>query len=328
MKLNYKKKTWEALKIAASTTNNSIDYTEKKNRYKATLIIGDTTFFTNIFKPGHKHPASLDISLNDISHTDFINNFVPSINDAPPARENVIQLPLSKLDGKKLSVHTSSKPEIDSGETHAVWSGSGDDPVTGMICGGELLDFQLEPGKPVHSIDIVFDVIRNGRVWIHEGYLKFKDGGCGDYMSAEVIADPTILQQIANLDLLVSESGVITYSPGGPGTGTHGFADPNKIAPITRPVILDGGWDLDNGSLIPNFSNTGTYKLSTEEQIVHRYMNKLPTCGTCSSYFSMTSDESGQMLSNFRLRMHAYNNSDTTWEASVIMEIYRERTAN
>lgn len=262
-----------------------------------------------------------------------INNGTDTINDLTPLAgwkwlSADTSLPVSDLDGIKLAVHSSNKPKIDNSETYVVWSGSGDNTIDGSICDGELLEFNMAPGISEKIIDVKFDQTLNGRVWIHEGYLKFENGGSGDHMNAEVISEVTPLQQSVNLDLVVDVDGWISYAPGGAGTGTHGFADPTKIVLIPKTFSKNGQWDYDGVSLIPNQTDTGGYKLSTNECVIHRYMNKIPVRGACSSYFSMTSDETSEIFKNYFLRMSAFNASNTTWHASVIMELFRERTYN
>jgi len=185
----------------------------------------------------------------------------------------------------------------------------------------------LVPGKSEHVIDVKHNQMMNGRVWIHEGYLKFENGGAGDYVDATVVAMATPLQTAANLDLIVTDNW-ITYSTSGPGTGTHGFADAAKIVLVPRPFSKDGDWDYDGTNLTPNFTNTGGYKMSDIERIVSKYMNKLPCRGTCNNFFSMTSDDTSELLQNYFIRITAHNVSNTTWFASAIIEIFRERTFN
>ena len=63
---------------------------------------------------------------------------------------DVTELPISSLDGQKLSVHSSPKPEPDGVTTYAVWVGSGDDPQLAedaSLGAGELLDFSMTTGN-------------------------------------------------------------------------------------------------------------------------------------------------------------------------------------
>ena len=261
-----------------------------------------------------------------------INNGSDTVDDLAPFNgwewlSGDEKLPISNLDGVKLAVHGSSKPYLEGRTTYAVWTGSGDNAMNGMMCDGDILEFDLVPGKAEHSIDVKHDQAMNGRVWIHEGYLKFENGGSGDYINAVVIAMETPLQTSVNLDLIVTDNW-ITYSTGGPGTGTHGFADADQIVLIPRTYSNDGDWDYDGTNLTPNFTNTGGYKMSDIERTVSKYMNKLPCRGTCNNFFSMTSDDTTELLQNYFLRITAYNTSDTTWFASAIIEIFRERTFN
>ena len=240
---------------------------------------------------------------------------------------DVSSLPKSTIDGNKLAVHTSAKPEIEGINTYAIWSGSGDDlnDLAGGNGQGPLTQIQTEIGVPESYVDIEFNPAY-GRVWIHEAYIKFTGGGTGDYMSSVIYAYGVPLQQAVGLDLVVVDN-YITYSALGPGTGTHGFADPNKISLIPRTFSKDGDWDYDaiNG-LAPNFTGTGLYKMSDIDQPVHRFINKVPCYGNCASYITMSSDETSEMMSGYFARMTAHNVSNTEWHISAIMELYREVT--
>jgi len=238
--------------------------------------------------------------------------------------ESVSQdFPLSDLDGKKLSVHESTKPTIDGALTYAVWTGAGDDIQTGEIGDGEVLAFGMTQGVASVSKDVKFDPT-HGRVWIHEGYLRYTGAGSGDYVSADVIATATNLQQLANLDLVV-DSNWVKPAPGGAGTGTHGWADANIVL-IPRSFSKDGDWDYDGSTLSPNLNGDGAYKISDIDRIVHRFINRIPCLGDCPTYFSMSSEETTELPKNYFLRITFHNTSDGDWTASVLIEIYRERT--
>jgi len=243
-------------------------------------------------------------------------------------------LPTSRTIGGKLAVHSSSKPEPAGTETFAVWTGAGDDlskeDPNESIGGGELLNFSMSydnAGPHWETKDVRFDP-RHGRVWIHEAYIKFEDGGIPDYLTSSIMADPSpVIDHTVSLDLIVEDDWV-KYSPGGPGTGTHGFAG-NPIL-IPRPYSKDGDWDFDGTNLLPNFTGTGKYKISNIEREVSRYFNKLPCNGTSSTYFTMTSDETAELHNElgYFIRIKVRNQSNSAWNLSVIMEIFRERTCS
>jgi len=238
----------------------------------------------------------------------------------------------STVDGSKIAVHSSSKPEPMGVTTYAVWTGAGDDMDEAdeslSLGNGEMLTFNMSydpAGAHIVSKDVKFDP-RHGRVWIHEAYLKFEGGGVPDFINVETMAPPTPVQQVANLDLLIDEKNCITYSPGGPGTGTHGFAANPFLVP--RPYAKDGDWNFDGTNLTPNMDGIGAYKISSIEKVVHKFFNKLPCHGTASNYFTMTSDETSELFAGYFIRISAHNESNTDWTASCIMEIFRERTNN
>jgi hypothetical protein len=233
--------------------------------------------------------------------------------------------------GNKVAVHSSAKPELQGEpETFVVWTGAGDSTDPNVVGGGDLLNFQMTIGTPEVIKDIKFNHAEFGRVWIHEAYLKFDDGGIGDYVSAYIMSEPTPLQTLANLDLVleaipeVPGAHYVKYSPGGPGTGTHGFAGNPTLIP--RTFNMDGDWDFEDGNLTPNFAGTGRYNMVDVDWRCSKYVNKVPCFGSASNYFTMSSDETAEIRPGYYLRIHCKNISNTNWQASVIMEIYRQRT--
>ncbi len=240
--------------------------------------------------------------------------------------ELIQEFPLSDIDsGKKIAVHPTYKPRIEGSETFAVWCGAGDNTTTAEIGGGDLLEFNCVIGTATVAKDMYFHP-DNGKVWIHEGYLKFEGGGNGDFLCAAFMSSATPVQQVAALDLEITDNW-IHLAAGGPGTGTHGFADPTKIALIPRYFSKDGDWDYDGIDLTPNMSGTGLYKISDVERKVHTFINKIPCKGSSTTYFSMSSDETAALPPNYFIRIMAHNESNTNWNASALVEIYRERTA-
>jgi hypothetical protein len=235
--------------------------------------------------------------------------------------------PKSELEGNPLAVHATYKPAIAGGHAYAVWSGAGDD-ITDDVNGngnGPLLHIVTEIDVPITTIDIEFNP-KYGRIWLHEAYLKFTNGGLDDTISSVILSYPVPLQQATNLDLVL-DGVMIKYSTSGPGTGTHGFVDPTKITLKERTFQADGDWDYADGTgLVPNFAGTGQYSMSIEEQIVHSFVNRVPVYGNCSTYFSMSSDETTELRAGYFARVVAHNKSNTVWHCSVLMELYREVT--
>lgn len=242
--------------------------------------------------------------------------------------------PRSELDDNKIAVHPSYKPAVESGaQTYAIWTGAGDDlsQSPSGVGDGPLLhfDMQEQPGSPhtqqVVSIDVQFDPAY-GRIWIHEGYLSFNDAGCGDYVSATIVASATPVQPFANKILYIEDNWIKYAIPGSPGNvATHGWGGSPIIIP--RTFEKDGDWDYDGTNLTPNFTGTGGYKISDIERVANKFINKIPCRGNVP-YFSMTSDETSWLPPGMFIRICAYNVSNTTWNAGVVMEIYREVTHN
>lgn len=264
-----------------------------------------------------------DIAGGNLTVSDGVTDFTEHL-EGWKHLEGQLSFPMSDMDSKKIAVHPSYKPTIPGGTTYAVWSGAGDDIASdpSVLGNGPLLHFDMQQGTPIKTIRVDFDHQAFGRVWIHEAYLKFTDGGEGDFVSADVMATGVALQQAANLDLVL-DGDLVKYSPSGPGTGTHGFASAPTLLP--RTFSKDGGWNYDGINLTPSMDDTGEYNISTVDSSVHRYVNKIPTYGDCH-YFSMSSDETAELNTGYYLSIDVHNVSDTNWHLSVIMEIYRERT--
>lgn len=263
------------------------------------------------------------VNSGDIAVLDVDSNIIVDVLSAWKfLTDHPDELPLSEL-GDKLAVHPSTKPTVAGKDFYLVWTGAGDDVTNHIIGEGELMGFELVPGTPSLSKEIRFDP-QFGDVYIHEGYAKWNNGGAGDHMSAMIMSDPTLLQQVANLDLVVADDWV-TYAPGGAGTGTHGFAATPIL--VKRGFSKDGDWDYDGTNLTPNVSGTGGYKISSIERTAHKYINRIPLCFTSGGYNRLTSDETAWLPPGYFIRVTAFNVSDTTWHCAFMFEVYRERTA-
>ena len=267
----------------------------------------------------------------------------------PPRVIDASTLKFNTALGGKLNVHSSSKPEIEGSETFAMWAGCGDDyepPVGGTLIAdggalwqkpaeetigqGPLLTFNMNysvGGANVVSRDVRFDP-RHGRVWIHEAYIKFENGGAPDCITSDIMAPGTVMQTFVDLHCEIDVDGWVLPAAGGPGTGTHGFAASPSL--IERAYSKDGEWDYDGVNLLPNINSTGQYRININDSPAHRYINRVPLYGTSSTYFAMTSDETAELpvAYGYYIRINVYNNSNSAWNLSSLMEIYRERTVD
>lgn len=291
-----------------------------------------------------------DVASGAIQVGDGTNTFTDVVAAWSWIRGDVSQVEVTQKTpalGGKVAVHSSPKPEIEGIETFVTWTGAGDDvsdPENPRIGEGDLLNFQMTVGQqnPVVTKDVYWDQTNFGRVWIHEAYLKFTNGGNGDYISAYVMAKPTTIYDSATvtaleagghvppgaitLDLVLDNNDAtkVLPAPDGPGTGTHGFGAAPALVP--RTFSKTGAWDYDGFTLTPNLEGTGSFDIYTVEMEAHRYVNKVPCYGDCATYFMMSSDETAEIRNGYFVRIECFNNSGTNWQASVLMEIYRQRT--
>lgn len=240
----------------------------------------------------------------------------------------VSSLPVSELSGSHLLVHSTSKPRIKFSEVYTQWAGSGDDntaPTTG-INQGELLEFNMTPEIPSKEVRVYFNEA-NGRAWIHEAYLNFNGGGPGDTLSSTVVATATPLQQSTNLDYVIDNDNWVCPAPGGPGTGTHGFAGAPSL--VKRSFAHNGKWNYDPASetpLTPNLESKGYYNITATERIIHQFFNRLPIQGNSYGFTTLTSDEAVEIHPNYYIAVTVTNASASTFYVTAIMELYRQRT--
>lgn len=229
---------------------------------------------------------------------------------------------VAKVDGKKLSVHTSSRPEIANKQFFTVWTGAGDDIVNHVIGAGNEFKIQTSVGEAEKTLEIEFDTTL-GDVYIHEGYIMWEGASFGDCVSSSVFSRATQLQELINLDLEL-DGNRVKFAAGGPGTGTHGFA----ATPVILPNREDTGhWDLDASfNLLPNLSQTGEYDIYNIEIEVIRIFHKIPIFGTSTQLNVFKSADSSLLTPGYYIKVVAHNNSDTEWCFSVVMALFRERT--
>jgi hypothetical protein len=249
----------------------------------------------------------------------IVNDHVPKPLEIPE-----VLLPFSNL-GNKLSVHASSMPLKEGKVFYDVYLGAGDNEETGELGDGEMLAFDLYPSIPSKEIHVWFNPAY-GDVYLHGGMVKYENGELGDHITADIMASPTPVQTVQNLDLIIDENGLIKFSPSGPGTGTHGFGGMPILAP--RTFSKDGDWDYDGENLLPNFEGKGNYNISVNEQPVHRYVNRLACLGSSGTYVELESHEAAFIPPGYYLCIKAINHSRSAWKANVICNIYRERTIN
>lgn len=234
------------------------------------------------------------------------------------------ELPRSEV-GNKIWVHASAKPVITGKQFYSTWIGAGDDDVNHSMGTGDLLAIQNEPGTPIKHVDMIFDQVLAGDVYIHEGFMMWEGAHVGDYINAHILAEGSHLQQVANLDLIVDENGYVAYSHSGPGTGTHGFASAPYL--LSRTYSKDGDWDYSEAEgLRPNFAKTGTYKICIYEQVVHRIMHKLPVIGSSGQPMRLVSEDCLKLPHGYFIRVETHNVSNTDWSAAFIITAYKERT--
>jgi len=227
--------------------------------------------------------------------------------------------------GNKIWVHSSAKPVIEGKNFYSQWIGTGDDEANHLIGEGPLTVVQNTIGTPMSFVEMRFDQANFGDVYVHEGFMMWENAKIGDYINAFVVAEGSHVQQSINLDLVISEDGWVSYSPSGPGTGSHGFVSTPYL--VARTFSKDGDWDYNEAEgLRPNFTKTGNYKISIHEKVVHRFMHKLPVLGTNTSPMRLVSEDSLKLPHGYFLRVECHNMSNTEWTAAFIITAYKERT--
>lgn len=315
-----KKVDWATLKSKV-TSDNHMDYQAYDSFFQVFVISGSTKFYTNLFYPNEGKRVIGVSQSNDADHQDFVDNFKSDIDSNPPHLVQPVDLPDILKFGDKLAFHESSRPDTKERALISCWSGRGDDPVNHTIWGGDLLAIQTEVGTYKETVEAHFDP-QFGEVWVHEGYAMWENGGWGDELNVYVIAPAVPLQTVADLDMVL-DGDRVKYSQSGPGTGTHGFAG------LPAPVYMhqkNGDWDVQNGSLVPNFAGTGHYCIFQTEKVANHFIAHLPITGTNYSYTMLQSADTTQLIPPYFIRLETLNNSDTSWKIWFFLTLYRERT--
>lgn len=153
----------------------------------------------------------------------------------------------------------------------------------------------------------------------HPQYVK----KAGDSMSAPLsLPSTTPLQQSVNLNLEIINDWIVPSA-----NGTHGFADPTKIALLPRTFSKDGNWDWDGYNLTPNLNGNGAYKISYIDRTIHRFVNNVSCRGICETWSPLQSNETTELPSRYVLDIIATNTSNSTWGVDVLIEVYREKNS-
>jgi hypothetical protein len=314
--------------IVSKTKTESVNVSVLQSEINVNAnIVPSCLSITNV---GTNYDIEFAAALSGAEDTEL--DTVLSAHVPPTETISVTALPFSTLDQKKLAVHPSYKPLIDGITTYAVWTGSGDEVDgngdlvdDGLIGGGPLLHFDMITTESIKQLDVKFHS-ENGRVWLHEAYIKFTNAPEKCYITGYIVAMATPLQQAVSKDLNVDGDGWITYA--GVDLGSDGFADPDKIVLVPRTFSHDGDWNYDGTNLTPA-AGDGEYKMTSTERRVHRFVHRIPMFGSCP-YFSITSDETTELPANYFIQIICTTTDDSNfvsaWHASVLLEIYRQRT--
>ena len=109
-------------------------------------------------------------------------------------------------------------------------------------------------------------------------------------------------------------------------TPTHGFGGIPNV--IMRERARDGEWDYDGTNILPNMTGEGNCRININEMSVHRYVNKLPVLGDTTAWLELETTEAGFIPPGYFICITAVNDSESSWTASIIINIYREQTVN
>ena len=231
----------------------------------------------------------------------------------------------SEIADEKVWVHQSAKPEVDGKKFTTQWIGHGDDPTTGGIAKGQVCLVRTVVEQPTSFVDI--ELLNVGMdIYLHEGYVCWRNADFGDNFSAYVMAKPTPLQTSVNLDYTIDGEHRIHPAAGGAGTGSHGFAGNPVLVPIFEKT---GYWNYDaiNGLSYASGAN-GEYNMYDIEEEVEALMHHIPLLGNSNGFNRFESADVQKLPVDYFLRIKCYNISNTVWELAFIFTAFREKTVN
>jgi hypothetical protein len=160
-----------------------------------------------------------------------------------------------------------------------------------------------------------------GDTFLYSGSCLWKNGSEGDNVTVGLYGVPTQLQTSVNLNLILDGTKV-KYSPGGPGTGTHGFA--------SSPVLIlnktgTGSWNYSPSTgLVPDLSENGKYDIFTEEKEVFRMVNSIELVGNSNGYVNINGFDSSQIKYPYFIKIIVTTNGNSNIYVSFYMSLYRE----
>jgi len=248
-------------------------------------------------------------------------------NDAGELITNMPNLH-SEVGEKKLWVHNSAKPEVSGKQFYVQYTGVGDDAINHSIGGGNQTIIMVKAADVDKKLTLEFDNDPpHGDVYIHEANIMWNNAGMGDSFSVNIHARGTQLQTIVSKDLVLEPFGAgsfIKLAPGGPGTGTHGFAA-NPV--LVKDAKFTGYWDYSTtAGLTPNVGRTGGYNIFDVDLKVNTFINRIPLFGTSTSYTRIVSNDTAWIPPGYYIEVCCHNASQTDWTMMMYMTVYREQT--
>lgn len=220
-------------------------------------------------------------------------------------------------------VLASTKPVVPGHILYFYWTGAGDDISEDYVIPGAGDDIIIEVAAEdtIKYIDLKFGNYSHGElVYLAGGAFQWEDTVFGNFLSCYVMASPTPVQQIVDLNFNVDQYNRL-YAVA-PGTGTHGLAgSPTFIQNFRKK----GYWDL-SPEWTPVFrpDGEGLFDWFIVEREVARFVNRLPLFGTESKGLQMSSPETSHLPPGCFVRVICHNSSGNAWKIAGSLMMYRE----
>ena len=245
------------------------------------------------------------------------------------------EVPPQDLSGKT-RVHQTSRPL----GLMTYFTGSGDDPndVTSYGTGEDFYIKHSIGDSTSQELYLDFNIVEN-ETWIHEGYMIWENAKF-DYVSLMIVprVTGTTIGLSTNFNFYTDGKVHLIIPAAGDGTCqiTTDIYDPNGgliyIPDSDLGIPPVAFWNADWNSSTKKYENitaapygNGRYNMFYEEDILYRFVNKVPVLG--NGFQRLQSSDTERLGHGMRFKTIAHtHNTDHDWSIACALTMHRDKT--
>lgn len=197
------------------------------------------------------------------------------------------------------------------------WTTKSDDLVNGLVGEGSKFKIDMTSSDTTKNVSGYFEPYNS---YIYGGTLAWEGSGSGKTVSLEVIADATSL--ISGDSVVVVNNKII---PVDDNSGTNSVD-------LTSYTLLDsydsGYWDIIDGVLTPNYSETGQFSMYTNDVTVARLINDIDLIPSNVGQHEIVSKNAWRVFPNYRFQLTANAISTGDWSVVLYFHMIKRKTVS